>query len=71
MHEKEPQEPPEHTSEHVKSQIFPGGVPPDPPHTVHFIGPHFLYLPWAPPNPLGGPGYMCYTRYSSINFVLQ
>ena len=23
--------------------------PPDPPHTIHFAGPHFLYLPWAPP----------------------
>ena len=23
---------------------FPGGVPPDPPHTIHFVGPHFLYL---------------------------
>ena len=52
---------PEHTSEHVKSQKFPGGVPPDPPHTIYISGPQFLYLPWHPPppkkiiNPLGGP----------------
>ena len=46
MHEKEPQELPEHTWDHVKSQNF---VPPDPPHTIHFVRPHFLYLPWAPP----------------------
>ena len=39
---------PEHTSEHVKTQ-FPGAMPPDPPHTIHFVGSHFLYLPWAPP----------------------
>ena len=32
-----------------KISNFPGGVPPDPPHTIHFVGPHFLYLPWAPP----------------------
>ena len=41
------QEPPEHTSEHVKSQIS-WGVPQEPPHTIHFVGPQFLYLPWAP-----------------------
>ena len=42
---------PEHTSEHVKSQKFPGGVPPDPPHTIYISGPQFLYLPWHPPPP--------------------
>ena len=46
MHEKEPQEPREYISEHVKSL---GGVPLDPPHTINIAGPHFLYLPWAPP----------------------
>ena len=25
------------------------GRAPDPPHTIHFGGPQFLYLPWAPP----------------------
>ena len=51
MHEKEPQELPE-----CKISKFPGGMPPDPPHTIHFVGPQFLYLPWPPPpNPLGGP----------------
>ena len=42
--EKEPQEPPEHTSEHAKSQNFLGACP----QTPHFMGPHFSYLPWAP-----------------------
>ena len=32
-----------------KISKFPGGMPPDPTHTIHFSGPHFLYLPWAPP----------------------
>jgi len=44
MHKKEPQEPPEHTSEHVKSQTFLGACP----LVV------FAILPW-PPNPLDGP----------------
>ena len=48
MHKKEPQELPEHTSEHVKSQNFLEACPPDPPHTIHFVGLHLLYLPWAP-----------------------
>ena len=38
MHEKEPQE--------LKNFL---GVLPDPPHIIHFVGPHFLCLPWAPP----------------------
>ena len=39
-----------------KISKFPGGMPPDPPHITHFVGPHFLYLPCPPPpNPLGGP----------------
>ena len=49
MHQKEPQKPSQHTSEHVKSQNFLGECPQTPPHTIHFVGPHFLYLPWAPP----------------------
>ena len=32
-----------------KISKFPRGMPPDPPHTFHFGGPHFLYLPWASP----------------------
>ena len=42
-----------------KISKFPGGVLPDPPHTIHYGEPHFLYLPWAPPNPLGGPAHTC------------
>jgi len=40
-----------------KISKFPGGVPPDPPHTIYSMdyGPHFLYLPWAPHNPLSHP----------------
>ena len=42
MHKKEPQKPPEHTLEHIKSQNFP--------HTIYiYYGPRFLCLPWAPP----------------------
>ena len=48
MHEKEPQEPPEHTSEHVKSQNFLGACP-QTPRINPFCGAHFLHLPWAPP----------------------
>ena len=53
MREKEPQKPPEHTSEHVKSQNFLGQTP------LTQYGPHFLYLPWAPTilsAALGSPG---------------
>ena len=45
MHEKEPQKPLEHTSEHVKSQNFLGACP----QTPLILWPPFLYLPWAPP----------------------
>ena len=48
MHEKEPQDPSKHTSEHVTYQHFLGRAP-RPPCTVHIAGPHFLYLPWAWP----------------------
>ena len=44
---KEPQGPPEHTSEHIKSQNLLGRAP-RPPYTIHFVGAHFLDLPWAP-----------------------
>ena len=37
--------PPEHTSEHVKSQNFFGGVPPD--YITSHKGPYFLCLPRA------------------------
>ena len=33
-----------------KISRFPGGMPPDPHHTIYFVGPHFLHLPWAPPT---------------------
>ena len=57
MHEKEHQEPPEHTSEHVKSQNFLGACPQRPLTQSILWGLNFLYLPWGP-NPLGGPDYM-------------
>ena len=52
MHEKEPQEPPEHTSEHVKSQNFLGARPPS--HNPFCGAPLFVFA-LGPPNPLGGP----------------
>ena len=55
MSEKEPQKPPEHTSEQVKSQNFLGACAPDPPHTIYKRGPTFCICP-GPHNPLGGPG---------------
>ena len=41
----------------LKQTAYHRGVPPDPPHTIHFVGPPFLYLPWGL-NPLGSPDYM-------------
>ena len=39
-------------------------MPPDPPHTIYFVGPHFLYLPWAPPILSAAlPECMRYTSY--------
>ena len=32
-----------------KIATFSGGIPPDPPRTIHIAGPHFLSLPWARP----------------------
>ena len=56
MHEKEPQKPPEHTSEHVKSQHFLAACP-QPPLTQSILwGPTFVFALGPPPNPLGGPG---------------
>ena len=46
IYEKEPHKPPEHTSEHVKSQNFPGHAPRPPSYNLVY-GPHFLYLPWV------------------------
>ena len=40
------EKPPEHTSEHVKSQNFLGGVPPD--YITSHKGPYFLCLPKGP-----------------------
>ena len=48
LHEKKPQKPPEHTSEHVKSQNFLGACPQTPLKQSIAYRPHFLYLPWAP-----------------------
>ena len=50
MHEKEPQESPEHTSEVVKSQNCLRACPQT--HLTQSIlrGPTFLHLPWAPPQ---------------------
>ena len=45
---KEPQKPPEHTSEDVKPQNFLGACPQTPSHNLYY-GLRFLYLPWAPP----------------------
>ena len=58
MHEKEPQEPPEYTSEHVKSQNFLGPCPQTPPPLTQSIlqGPTFWVCP-GPPNPLSGPDW--------------
>ena len=51
MHDEEPQEPPEHTSEHVKSQNFLGACPQTPLVQSILRGSTFFfyYLPWAPP----------------------
>ena len=49
---KKPQKPPKHTSEHVKSQKLPGGMPPDPQSIVG--APLYVFVP-GPHNPLGGP----------------
>ena len=48
MSEKEPQKPPEHTSEQVKSQNFLGACAPDPPHTIYKRGPTFCICPGPP-----------------------
>ena len=32
-------------------------MPPDPPHTIHFVGPHFFGFALGPPNPLGSPAH--------------
>ena len=68
MHEKEPQEPPEHTSEYVKSQNFLGRAPRPPSHNP-FVGPHFLYLPWAPPS--SRQPWVCKRVYRVQIFVLS
>ena len=56
MHDEEPQEPPEHTSEHVKSQNFLGACPQTPLVQSILRGSTFFFLLFAlgPPNPLGG-----------------
>ena len=52
MHGKEPQNLPEHTSEHVKS---PGDVPPDPLSYSILWAPLFVFA-LGPFNSLGAPG---------------
>ena len=49
-----PHEPPEHNSEHVKSQNFFGSMPPDPLPQSIVWAPLFVFA-LGPPNPLGGP----------------
>ena len=58
MHKKEPQEPPEHTSEHLKSQNFLGACPRPPSHNP-FCGAPLFVLALGPPNPLSGPVCVC------------
>ena len=49
MHVRKGQKPPEHTSEHVKSQFFFGGgergIPPAPPCTIYRLDPTFCICP--------------------------
>ena len=51
MHEKEPQESPEHISEVVKSQHCLRACPQTPLTQSILWEPTFLHLPWAPPPP--------------------
>ena len=53
MRKKGPQKPPEHTSEHVKSQNFLGVCPQILPQTVWAP---LLVFALGPHNPLSGPG---------------
>ena len=53
--------PPKHTLEHVKS---PGYMPLDPPHTIHIVRPHFLYLSSATPI----LNYECWHLLITISF---
>ena len=55
MHKKEPQEPPEHTSEDVKLQNFLEACPQTPLTQSVLWDPTFCIYP-APPVPLCGPG---------------
>ena len=60
MHKKRASGPPRTHYRACKTSKFPGGEPPGHPHTIDFVGPHFLYLPWAPPilsAVLGLPSY--------------
>ena len=56
MHKKEPQEPPEHTSEDVKLQNFLEACPQTPLTQSVLWGPTFCIYPAPPPIPLCGPG---------------
>ena len=69
--------PPEHTSEHVKSQNCLVASPQTPSHTLCY-GPHVLYLPWAPSILLAALGralvsgllWVCQARSRACIFVL-
>ena len=54
MREKESQQLPEYTLEHVKSQSFLGGAP-RPPCRQSIAWPPLFVFALAPHNPLGGP----------------
>ena len=69
MHERELQEPPGHTSEHVKTQNFLGAFPQTPLIQSIFVGPHFLYLLWAPPI-LSAALHSLHTQSYSQNAIL-
>ena len=55
MHEKDPHEPPEHTSEHVKSQNFLGAFPKTP-VTQSILWTLLFVFALGSPDALGGPG---------------
>jgi len=56
MREKEPQKPPEHTSEHVKSQNFSGASSQTPLAQSIVWAPLFVFA-LGPHNPLGSLAY--------------
>ena len=59
MHKKEPQKPPEHTSEHVKRQNFLGACPQTPLAQSILWAPLFAFA-LGPSHPLSGPEIVDY-----------